>query len=94
MQFRQYFLTLCLKVFKVFVFLTSLGKLFHRKGNSFLSHVCISKREFKFRKLISCTYSTKIYISFKNFSQIIKASVIDKFECNSVYTLINSLAGR
>ena len=30
---------------------------------------------------------------FKNFFQIIRTSVIDKFECNSVYTLTLLLEG-
>ena len=52
-----------------------------------LSAPCLSrKNRFKFCKFISCIYST-MFSKFKNFFQIIRTCVIDKFGCNSVYKL-------
>ena len=90
------FLTVCLKRVKLSVFLINSGKLFHRVGptneKAFCPMFLLRKGNFKFCRFISCIYST-IWSKFKNFFQVIRASVIDKFECNSVYTLINSLVG-
>ena len=54
----------------------------------FLSHICLIKRIFKFRKVISCAYTT-MWDEFKNFIQIIRASAIDKVVGYSIYALIN-----
>ena len=61
--------------------------------NCFLSHVCLAKKIFKFRKVISCAYST-IWGKFKNLIQIIRTSVIDKIAGYSIHALINRFIGR
>ena len=85
-------------MFKLSGFSVNSGKLFYieeptNEIRKRMPHVCLAKRNFKFSNLISCVYST-MGSKFKNFFQIIGTSVIGKFECNSVYTLINSFAGR
>ena len=45
--------------------------------NCFLPHVSFAKRNFKFRKVISCVYPA-MWGEFKNFIQIIRTSVVDK----------------
>ena len=44
-----------------------------------LSHVCVAKKIFKFRKVISCAYLA-IWGKFKNYIHIIRTSVIDKIQ--------------
>ena len=72
------------------------GKLFHREGPTNEIAFCpmfdLRKGIFKFFKFISCIFST-LWSKFKNSFQKIKTDVIHIFECNSVYTLINSFAG-
>ena len=58
-----------------------------------MSYVSLAKRIFKFRKIISCAYST-VWDIFKNFIQIIRTSIIDKIVVYSIYALINPFTGR
>ena len=56
-QSRQQFLTLCLKVFKLFVSLINSGKLFHRKGPTneiaFFYFLCLFCNKEQIQKFVS-----------------------------------------
>ena len=71
------------------VFLVNSGKLFHKEGPTKETALCSMFVLERGMLNFYCTISSK----FKKI-QIMRTSVIDKFECNSVYTLINSFAGR
>ena len=74
-QSRQYIFKLCFKVYKLFVFLINSGKLFHREDQQMKIF------------LPHVSLAKKDF----NFFQIVRTSVIDKFECNEVYAVFITL---
>ena len=93
---QLYFLTLCLKAFKLFSFLIkSINcSMWRSQYKTFcLSHVSFAKCIFTFTKFISSAHATMLG-KFKNLIRIIRTSVIDKIKGYGIYALVNPFTGR